>query len=370
MYRSRRSDRDNGTEFNGRGLKNTRQIDQKVTMMVPQHGAQKRLSNAVGDVALGILHLVFFLKALGLARRHKSWRRQALAIVVPAYFFTLSGFQIMGAAFHLIRPAPARLDAAWLLYLTCGALAPCLYGVALSLDCIASDRNALTASAAWLVGCGIYVALATAQLDLALFVQLPTVIEVSLPPWVARSMRELAWMPSALRRNRQSSPGEAPLRLRFDGRGYASIPFASVFDDEYESVFDLVAPFPCWRTDSLTFLMLTVGVLCNTCHIAICRSAQRPVLGHLSLILALVTMPPVMLCHGVQAGIDAMHAGALPTLLLQAKHALDLARQRPTARRPLSLVLQAGSGKTTSRLAKKQDVTGWASHGSCGKKRL
>mmetsp|Transcript_22614 Transcript_22614/g.89777 ORF Transcript_22614/g.89777 Transcript_22614/m.89777 type:complete len:208 (-) Transcript_22614:178-801(-) len=155
-------------------------------------------------------------------------------------------------------------------------------------------------------------------------------------------------MPSALRLNGVAEAGSAPLTLRFDGRGYAAVPFAEIFDARHAATFDLVAPFPCWRTDSLTLLMLCVGVFSNCVHIAICRHARdttsssgagndtpssfaarrvaratRLARGHCFMGAALVTMPAAMLLGGVQAGIDWMHLCASPSMLAQALSCLE-----------------------------------------------
>lgn len=283
------------------------------------------MRNAVGDVLLGLIHVVFTIKAL---RPPTKGRLGALRVVVPAYFASLAAFQFIGGWMHVFRPAQHKLDAMWLSYLASGATAPCLYGCALSLDLLES----WAACGGWLASCALYVAVAVLQLDLADVFDLPRTFHLTISKdWAAR-LATLPWMPSALRANSQQVAGRAPLTLVFDGRGYAATPIAHVFDKHYASVSDLVAPFPDWRTHSLAFLMLCFGVVANLFHMATCLSAlrstrhqraSRNALAHVFMTLALVTMPAAMLLGGVPAGIDWMHACAAPSMLLQAKSCLE-----------------------------------------------
>lgn len=260
-----------------------------------------RVSNGVGDVLLGVVHLIFCFKS----------RRGRL---VPLYFLSLASFQLLGASYHFCDPAPSQLDLWWFAYLVCGATAPCLYGMILSLDCGKPSWP-------WIAGAAAYFCLVAARFDLGL----ASSFEITFSPAIAKKLEKMPWMESALRLNNQQFAGQRDLVLRFDGRGYAATPFDKVFDDEYKDAFDLVAPFPCWQTHSLSFLMLCVGVLCNFFQFVLCRLGGRSTLGNVLLTAALLTMPAAMLFGGgVPAGIDWMHAWAAPTLLLQARTCFDI----------------------------------------------
>lgn len=285
-----------------------------------------RLRNAVGDVLLGVIHLILVLLATRTRPPTKNRRVRALRVVVPAYFLSLAAFQFIGGWMHVFRPRQRTLDAMWLSYLASGATAPCLYGCALSLDLLESGA----ACAGWLASCALYVAVAVLQLDLADALALPRTFQLYISKEWAKRLEDLPWMQSALRANSQTVAGQGPLTLVFDGRGYAATPITHVFDVEYASVSDLVAPFPDFRTHSLAFLMLCFGVVANLLHMATCLAAwnararaRRNALAHVFMTLALVTMPVAMLLGGVPAGIDWMHACAAPSMLLQAKSCLE-----------------------------------------------
>mmetsp|Transcript_15892 Transcript_15892/g.48054 ORF Transcript_15892/g.48054 Transcript_15892/m.48054 type:complete len:311 (+) Transcript_15892:58-990(+) len=252
---------------------------------MPVYAAAPRVSNAVGDLVLGVGH-VYALRCLGRRRKEettkpetqtprKSTRDVMMRWFVTAYFVTLLCFQWMGAWFHIVSPGGPDLpsDASWLAYLTFGCLAPCLYGAALSWDVLRS-RSAV---ASWLLFGVLYAFLAAARIDLAdRWDWLPRSISVPLPPLFVRGMASMTWMPSALRANgTTSATKDGPLTLTFDGRGYARTPFDAVFDDAYASQRDLVAAFPSWRTDSLTLLMLCFGVLANAAHLLICLAKKK-----------------------------------------------------------------------------------------------
>ena len=289
---------------------------------------QARVTNALGDLVLGGGHVY----ALALLPRGKG----LMYWLVALYFVTLFLFQWIGAYFHIVSPGgPDSLELPWLLYLSFGCLAPCLYGAALSLDVLESER----AVKLWLLSGLAYLVLVLAQLDLADYTHLPRSFEIVLPASLARKMTFMSWMPSALRANGLAEfNNSSSLVLKFDGRGYARVPFDGVFDAVYSSERDLVAALPCWRTDSLPFLMLCFGVVANATHLLICLAkrrthprAKRNLLAHAFMKIALFTMPVAMLLGGINAGIDWMHACAAPAMWLQAKSCLECIRE--TSRR-------------------------------------
>ena len=294
---------------------------------------EARISNALGDGLLCVAHLCFLYKAATV--RVSAPRAVELRYFVLAYFLSLALFQLQGAWIHVASPTYAEADRRWLAYLAAGALSPCLYGAALSQDQLRGATARRLASLVWVTAGLGYVAVAAARVDLADFLPLPASLTVTLPAYGAHLLRNFRWMQSALRLNglQRTVPGARALNLTFDGRGYAATPFARIFDAEYAGAVDLVASFPCWRTESLGTLMLCFGVGANFVHLFIaCRGRDSPsasaerrgraasvIRSHAGMFAALVTMPLAMMLGGVPCGIDWMHACAAPGMYLQAK---------------------------------------------------
>ena len=299
--------------------------------MVELVHAEARYSNAFGDFALCVAHLCFLSKVWGVAV--SSQRAKELKAFVVAYFVFLAAFQCQGAWLHLTSPLHATMDLQWLAYLVAGCMSPCFYGAALSLDQLASRPARRLACVLWCLAGVAYCYVTTLEIDLADHAAfLPRDVTVVLPARAAAAFRGFRWMDSALRSNDAARAGDRPLTLRFDGRGYAATPFDAIFDPEYKSARDLVAEFPCWKTESLGTLMLCFGVGANFVHLLICRRgarrdpasrraqrAQSCSAAHRGMFVALVTMPGAMLLGGVPCGIDWMHACAAPGMYLQAK---------------------------------------------------
>ncbi|KAJ1453561.1 hypothetical protein M885DRAFT_618926 [Pelagophyceae sp. CCMP2097] len=290
-----------------------------------------RWSNAAGDLVLGVTHAVFLAKVLRL--KTKGIEASLLKVLTLCYFTALGSFQLLGAFFHVVAPVPHQSSKLWLTYLVVGAAGPCCYGAILSVDHLKAPKLA----AAWVALILPYIAFAHAAFDMAAVLTiLPTEFTVTVHPALAKFMADFPWMPSALAANAQTFAGEAALLLRFDGRGYAATPFSACFDSTYSKAVDLLAPFPCWRSDSLTVLMLVVGTVLNSVHLRICytrsrvaaashlelRRKQRAsncLVSHAFMALALTTMPLAMLVRGVSGGIDWMHACAAPGMFLQCR---------------------------------------------------
>uniref|UniRef100_A0A7S3NIM2 Uncharacterized protein n=1 Tax=Aureoumbra lagunensis TaxID=44058 RepID=A0A7S3NIM2_9STRA len=295
-----------------------------------------RISNAIGDCLLGLSHLYALIYIIRRERKKRCLSRRNTKYIlmywlVCIYLGTLLSFQLIGAYFHLFSPNPAEASMIWLIYLGAGCVSAMFYGAALSLDIF----NSKIAVFCWLSFGFIYsFFFAPMSLDLARYISfLPQKFSLKLPGHFAHQyLQNMIWMPSALVFNQLNNLSLdqknylPPIILEFDGRGYAATPFHSVFDPKYADTFDLVAAFPCWRTDSLPFLMLCVGVIANTIHLFICIAtrnrhprARANITAHLLMFLALIFMPVAMFFGGVPLGIDLMHTCAAPGMFLQAQ---------------------------------------------------
>ena len=320
-----------------------------------------RLTNAVGDLVLGSAH-VYALRQVLLVGRKKNGLQLWL---VTCYFLSLLLFQLMGAYFHLWAPAPEESDGWWLLYLGFGSAAPCFYGASLSLDIFGPTKSGRIV-APWLLLGFFYACLIKAKLDLAeRWPLLPRSFAVEVPASVSQALRHMTWMPSALRHNGLTTYESLPLTLTFDGRGYARVPFDAVFDETFRFEKDLIAPFPCWRTDSLTLLMLCFGVFANATHFTICLinrhrhiRAKRNLLAHLAMKLALLTMPLACLLGGVHLGIDWMHCCAAPAMFLQAKSCIELIHEKQLTTAKQQDETENVTLKTTASSPKKKKKNG------------
>lgn len=327
--------------------------------------APPRPTNCVTDLMLCVMHFGFLARVISLHTRGAAPKTSAgrqMRTIVVAYFSLIGAWQVHGAWCHIFAPGPDRFSLPWLWYIVNGALCPCLYGAALSLDQHPSHISGQFGRRLALAFGTLFVAfsmLAFSALNLAEYLPVPRTLEIALSPSSLERLRSMhiGWLDSALKADQarariraKQGVTDTALLLVFDGRGFARTPFAEAFDAKHATNFDLVAGFPSWHTHSLGFLFLVFGIVANTIQLLIsahaasrpavppcgdetvptsrsesgsdsqtrqnndrddrCRRQRRAatcVRAHLGMTIAVTTMPLAMMVGGVPAGIDWMH---------------------------------------------------------------
>lgn len=301
-----------------------------------------RPSNCVTDLMLCMLHLVYALRWMRLSAKMSSACQMRL--LATSYTLVTCSFQALGAWCHLFNPIPSEPNFCFYVYLMLGAACPCLYGCAMSFDIKPSRPATMRCFLVFGVAWCLYGALAFANIDFADHLPLPRSQEVTL------SAAVVEWLPARppwLPRVQAASGGKGQsITLKWDGRGYAATPFEHAFDADqtYASLFDLLAPHPCWKAGSFPFLFLIFGFGLNCVFLAKSFNAYRQTftdtqgfqlegseasnlgrrrrflrwfVAHCITTAGILSMPVAMLFSGVAGGIDWMHCVMAVAMYLQ-----------------------------------------------------